>query len=339
MKKMVSMAVLALLAMGCSSDNSNEIPVPETPVNADVISINQTVEGMTASKAAVVNGSEVTASVLMRDGSSAAWEGFTVVEQNTIDQGAVNTRATVSTATFEVGDSKAIGLNPPLYYDKDNQSTEVFLAAVAPAGTINGTTVTMQTTDGEQDVMLAEATTVGTYTNHTGPYTLNFAHKTTQLKFAVKLNAELSKAWKGKNVTLKSITIQDVQLPQSVNVADGTLGWTSPASLVVQNIANLVVGTSSVTVGNPVMVNSSGEVKLNVVIKVGDEDKSYNNVQVTDTNGGASTKPLVTVIGSSHLITLTLTEPEAVGENEKVISTNATVTDWSTGHTGGADLK
>lgn len=339
MKKMVSMAVLALLAMGCSSDNSNEIPVPETPVNADVISINQTVEGMTASKAAVVNGSEVTASVLMRDGESKTWEGFTVVEQNTIENEAVKTRATVSTATFIVGDSKAIGLNHTLYYDKGNQSTEVFLAAVAPAGTINGTTVTMQTTDGEQDVMLAEATSVGTYTSHTGPYSLTFAHKTTQLKFAIQLKAELSKAWAGKNVTLKSITIQDVQLPQSVNVADGTLGWTSPASLVVPNIANPVVGTSSVTVGNPVMVNSSGKVKLNVVIKVGDEDKSYNNVEVTDTNGGASTDPLVTVIGSSHLITLTLTEPETVGENEKVISTSATVTDWSTGHTGGADLK
>lgn len=339
MKKMVSMAVLALLAMGCSSDDTNEIPVPETPVNADVIRINQTVEGMTASKAAVVNGSDVTASVLMRDGSSPTWEGFTVVEQNTIVETAVTARATVSTATFKVGEGKAIGLNPTLYYDKSNASTEVFLAAVAPAGTINGTTVTMQTTDGEQDVMFAQATSVGTKDSHGGSYTLNFEHKTTQLKFAVKLNAELSKAWKGKNVTLKSITIQNAQLPQSVNVADGTLGWASGANLEVPNIGTVgVTSTTPVNVGNPVMVNASGEVKLNVVIKVGDEDKSYNNVLVTDTNDGASTA-LVTVIGSSHLITLTLTEPETVGDSEKVISTSATVTEWSTGHTGGADLK
>lgn len=339
MKKMVSMAVLALLAMGCSSDDTNEIPVPETPVNADVIRINQTVEGMTASKAAVVNGSDVTASVLMRDGSSQTWEGFTVVKENTIETEAVTARATVSTATFTVGDGKAIGLNPTLYYDKNNASTEVFLAAVAPAGTINGTTVTMQTTDGEQDVMFAEATSVGTYTSHEGPYSLTFAHKTTQLKFAIRLEAELSKAWKDKNVTLKSITIRDAQLPKSVNVADGTLGWTSPSSLIVPNIVTVgVTSTTPVNVGNPVMINASGSVILNVVITVGDEDKSYNEVLVTDTEASGS-GALTTLIGSSHLITLTLTEPEKVGDGEAAISTNATVTEWSTGHTGGADLK
>lgn len=339
MKKMVSMAVLALLAMGCSSDNSNEIPVPETPVNADVISINQTVEGMTASKAAVVNGSVVTASVLMRDGSSAAWEGFTVVEQNTIDQGAVNTRATVSTATFTVGDSKAIGLNPPLYYDKNNTATEVFLAAVAPAGTINGTTVTMQTTDGEQDVMYAQATSVGTQASHDGPYTLNFEHKTTQLQFAVKLNAALSKAWKDKTVALKSITIQNTQLPQSVNVVGGTLQWTKASDLEVPGIINVPIkNTTAANVGNPVMIKFGSGVLLDVVITVDSENISYNNVEVKDTETGASGQ-LIPEEGKSHLITLTLTEPEIVGDGEAAISTSATVTDWSTGHTGGADLK
>lgn len=339
MKKMVSMAVLALLAMGCSSDDTNEIPVPETPVNADVISINQTVEGMTASKAAVVNGSEVTASVLMRDGDSQTWEGFTVVEQNTIDKEAVKTRATVSTATFIVGDSKAIGLNHTLYYDKNNTTTEVFLAAVAPAGTINGTTVTMQTTDGEQDVMFAEATSVGTYTSHTGPYSLTFAHKTTQLQFAVNLKAALSKAWAGKTVALKSITVQNAQLPQSVNVVGGTLQWTKTSDLEVPGIINVPIkNTTAANVGNPVMIKSGSGVLLDVVISVDSENIGYNNVEVKDTEGGASGQ-LIPEEGKSHLITLTLTEPETVGENEKVISTNATVTDWSTGHTGGADLK
>lgn len=336
---MVSMAVLALLAMGCSSDDTNEIPVPETPMNADVISINQTVEGMTASKAAVVNGSVVTASVLMRDGSSDTWEGFKVVEQNTIVETAVTARATVSTATFTVGDSKAIGLNHTLYYDKDNTTTEVFLAAVAPAGTINGTTVTMQTTDGEQDVMYAQATSVGTQASHDGPYTLNFEHKTTQLQFAVNLKAALNKAWAGKIVALKSITVQNAQLPQSVNVVGGTLQWTKTANLEVPGIINVPIkNTIAANVGNPVMIKSGSGVLLDVVITVDSENISYNNVEVKDTESGASGQ-LIPEEGKSHLITLTLTEPEKVGENETAISTSATVTDWSTGHTGGAELK
>lgn len=138
---------------------------------------------------------------------------------------------------------------------------------------------------------------------------------------------------------MKSITIQNTQLPQSVNVVEGTLQWTKASTLEVPGIINVPIkNTTAANVGNPVMIKSGSGVLLDVVITVGSENVSYNNVEVKDTEGGASGQ-LIPEEGKSHLITLTLTEPEKVGDDEKVISTNATVTDWSTGHTGGADLK
>ena len=62
MKTRIGLAVLALLAAGCSE--SENMSTPETPVNAKAIRIGQSVQGTT--RAAVVEGSLVTATDVRR---------------------------------------------------------------------------------------------------------------------------------------------------------------------------------------------------------------------------------------------------------------------------------
>ena len=155
MKTKLSVAAMALLLASCSS-NDNDL-LPENPVNATPIQVSQSVQGMVKTRAAVGVGSDVTATVLVADGSSnnadaADWANFSPVLANEVTedggQNKLKTRATVSTASFKAGSKATVSLNPILYYHTTT-GTKSWLAAVAPAGTVSGTTVTIPQTDGE----------------------------------------------------------------------------------------------------------------------------------------------------------------------------------------------
>lgn len=343
MKTKLSVAAMALLLASCSS-NDNDL-LPENPVNATPIQVSQSVQGMVKTRAAVGVGSDVTATVLVADGSSnnadaADWANFSPVLANEVKeengQNKLKTRATVSTASFKAGSNATVSLNPILYYHTTT-GTKSWLAAVAPAGTVSGTTVTIPQTDGEQDVMLADAAEAGS-SNSTSKPELTFKHLTTQLNFEMKVTAQNGGEWTDKTISLKKISVRGAQVPAEVNVApaSGTAGvskWTDAAVMNVAGISNVALGADAVRVGNPLMIQASGQVVIDAVISVGGTDITFNNVTIKKQDDAN----LSTVAGKSHLITLNVTEP-LTPEDATKMTVTATVTDWVAGDAGHADL-
>ena len=344
MKTKLSVAAMALLLASCSS-NDNDL-LPENPVNATPIQVSQSVQGMVKTRAAVGVGSDVTATVLVADGSSnnadaADWANFSPVLANEVKeengQNKLKTRATVSTASFKAGSKATVSLNPILYYHT-TASTKSWLAAVAPAGTVSGTTVTIPQTDGEQDVMLADAAAAGSSSSASEPE-LTFKHLTTQLNFEMKVTAQNGGEWTDKTISLKKIRVQKAQVPAEVNVAPtsgeaGVSKWTDAAMMNVGGISSVALGADAVRVGNPLMIQASGQVVIDAVISVGGTDITFNNVTIKKQDNKTN---LSTEAGKSHLITLNVTEP-LTPEDATKMTVTATVTDWVAGEAGHADL-
>ena len=344
MKTKLSVAAMALLVGSCSS-NDNDL-LPENPVNATPIQVSQSVQGMVKTRAAVGVGSDVTATVLVADGSSnnadaADWANFSPVLANEVKeengQNKLKTRATVSTASFKAGSKATVSLNPILYYHTTS-GTKSWLAAVAPAGTVSGTTVTIPQTDGEQDVMLADAAAAGSSSSASEPE-LTFKHLTTQLNFEMKVTAQNGGEWTDKTISLKKISVRNAQVPVEVNVAPasgkaGVSKWTDAAMMNVGGISSVALGADAVRVGNPLMIQASGQVVIDAVISVGGTDITFNNVTIKKQDNKTN---LSTEAGKSHLITLNVTEPLTPADATKMTVT-ATVTDWVAGDAGHADL-
>lgn len=344
MKTKLSVAAMALLLASCSS-NDNDL-LPENPVNATPIQVSQSVQGMVKTRAAVGVGSDVTATVLVADGSSnnadaADWANFSPVLANEVKedggQNKLKTRATVSTASFKAGSKATVSLNPILYYHT-TAGTKSWLAAVAPAGTVSGTTVTIPQTDGEQDVMLADAAAAGSSSSASEPE-LTFKHLTTQLNFEMKVTAQNGGEWTDKTISLKKISVRNAQVPVEVNVAPasgkaGVSKWTDAAMMNVGGISSVALGADAVRVGNPLMIQASGQVVIDAVISVGGTDITFNNVTIKKQDNKTN---LSTEAGKSHLITLNVTEPLTPADATKMTVT-ATVTDWVAGDAGHADL-
>lgn len=336
MKTKLSVAVMAFLLAGCSSNDTDSLP--ENPVNATPIRVSQSVQGLATSRAVAAEGAEVTATVLMHDGTSGEWSGFTPVTKNEVgDDGALNARATVSNTTFTVGGSAAdLGLNPTLYYHASNTSESSFLAAVSPAGEVNATTVKILQTDGQQDVMYAKEVAAGN-SGASQTAALVFEHLTTQLNFAMKLEpiAESKGEWAGKTVSLKSIEVQEAYRPTMVNATNGDVTWDNinSGTLPVPGISNNVLSAEAVKVGTPVMIRPAAKLTVCAIINVGGTDIPFHNVPVK----AASGDDLATVKGEAHLITLTVKEPK--GANATKVTATATVIPWKAGADGSATLE
>lgn len=344
-KQLLYGATVAIILAACSNNETEGINTPQ-PNNAVPIRIGQTVEGMTA-RAAVENGSRVTATVLTANYSSTydktAWNNFTAQYSNVLNEGAdptLKTRANISTATFTAGTKQDVALNPVLYYYAANGTA---LVAVAPDGNLSGSKIEMKLQDGEQDVMYADKQ-VSSIPNdqnaaNNSPVELTFNHMTTQLNFAFKLSAAPTSSWKDQSVSVKSISIQNASVPVSVNYANGTVDFKKPGtSLDVPGIvAGNSISTTAVKIGRPVMVNASSDIKLDVTLTVGSKDYTFSNVPIMK-DGTTTKEKLQTVIGYSHLITLTVTEPVKPSDGIEII-TQATVTEWTTGQEGSGDLK
>lgn len=345
-KHLLYCAAAALICSACHNESEDFEKIQ--PQNAVSIRIGQKVEGLTA-RAAVDNGSQVSATILTIGYDSqydaSVWNGFAPQYTNVLDQqtpAGLATPANVSTATFIAGTKEAMNLQPTLYYY--DKGTAVL--AVSPAGTINGANVEMTLTDGEQDVMYAKAVEVASKpqdetTAQSTPVSLTFEHKTTQLNFAFKMEAAASSgAWTGKSISVKNITIQNASVPESVKYSDGKVNFSTPGTnLDVPGIvAGNAVTAEAKKVGRPVMVDASSDIKLNVVLTIGSKDYTFSNVQVMRTETGHESERLTTVIGSSHLITLTIKEP-VKPDGAIEITTQATVKPWVSGEGGSGTLE
>lgn len=346
MKTKMSLALLTLLlAAGCAENDQINLP-DITPVNAVPINLGQQVTALT--RAAATDGVQVSATILMCDGAEGAtavdWTKFNKVDKNVIntDTKQLESRASVSAASFTVSESPAsdISLNQLLYYSM-NDKIPSFIAGVSPSGKVSDTGVTVEFNqkDGTQDVMYAPTVAVGTAADEnnvagTAKYNLAFTHLTTQLNFAVAYKAVTGGGeWQGKRVALKSIAVNNAAVPQSINVANGVVSWSSLTTIKVPGITEAAMSATPIEVGEAFMINPYTEVTLNIVITVDGAEKLFNNIRVF----ASEMKELVREVGKSHKITLTVNEP-ANAESAVTIQTTATVAPWVQGASGSAEI-
>lgn len=345
MKKILSMAALALVMAGCSNDDENVKIDNGEATNAVAIQISQKVAGV-ESKAAITPGSTMQANIIMVDAGSGDannpdFTAFTPKTENTLTgtelKNEVN-RATVATTQFAASTSAAaIELTPKLYYpvETGNSTKKTFLFGVSPMGAVSGTTVTFTQTDGLQDVMYAEKADAGSKSSHETKPELTFKHKTTQLTFVAKLSDELTGSdWNGKKVTVKSIVIQSAKVPASLNFSNGTVTWTAGADLTVAG-CNTELTKIACKPSVPVMVQPTSGIKVNLELSVDGNIKWYNNLTIqNEANNG----DLTTVEAKSHEITFTITPPKTATDGTAIDAT-AKIVDWTVGEAGNVTIK
>lgn len=347
MKKILTMAAVALLAASCSNDKDVITPDLGTANAPVAIKLTQSVEGITT-KAPITSGSQVEGIVVMVDvtsGHEHDWASFNPVYKNEIDGATkeLKTRANVAGAVFTAGTETDITLTPTLYYDNAQASPKnSHITAVVPSGTIESSKVVFGKVDGLQDVMTIGADQdAGTAAspNQDG-CKLTFSHKTTQLVFAASYTsvADNKGEWAGKDVSIKSIKVLGTQLPQSVNLTNGDVNWATASDFSVPNITTTALSTTASTISPAVMVAPSNDIKLNVTINVGGTDRTFLNVPVMDSKNAG--EKLNAQEGYAHTVTLNITEPDKpTGDNVKALEVKATVNEWKQGNGGTVDLK
>lgn len=337
------MAALALIMASCSNDEETPEINPGEVTNAVPVQISQKVAGV-ETKAAVGIGNDVNAVILMADAQD--FSGFTPNKENKLNNQSKFAqdadRANYSTATFQAQAtaSKIENLTTTLYFPTQGGGGDktVYIAGVAPQGNVTATAIEFTDIDGLQDVMYAAAATatLGSAGSQTATPDLEFKHKTTQLTFAAKLAEELTDTeWDGKAVTVKSITIQNAQLPQSLSFGAGTVNYADAASFVVKGISTTLTKASAVDVSSPVMVMPTTNILVNLTLSVGGTEKTYNNLPVL--KDGSSDK-LTTVEGKSHKVTFTITAP-TTPDGATAVTVKAKVVDWAVGDAGSVEVK
>lgn len=347
MKKILSMAALALIMAGCSNDN-DEVKIDNgEAANAVAIRISQKVAGV-ESKAAIAPGTDMLATILMVDGSSSSasdpdFSTFTPKTANTLTGANNNTladdaaRANVANTEFKAQTTaQGITLTPTLYYPVENGSSakKTFILGVAPQGVVSGTKVGFSQKDGVQDVMFAEKQDAGNGNGSATPVTLEFKHKTTQLTFVAKLtNADLTGTeWAGKTVGVKSIIIPNAKVPENLDISTGNIEWTNK-ELTVAGCAEALKATSCKP-SIPVMISPSASLTVNIILTVGDKAITYNNLKVKNAAG----EDLATQEAKSHEITFEITPPKAA-EGATLIDASAKIVDWTAGDPGKVEIK
>ena len=345
MKKILSMAALALLMASCSNDDENVKNDNGEATNAVAIRISQKVAGV-ESKAAVTLGTKMQANIIMVDAGNDGnpdFAAFTAKTENTLGGSGTElqqdaNRATVATTEFEAKTAAAtITLTPKLYYPVETGSStkKTFLFGVSPMGGVNGTIVTFAQTDGLQDVMYAEKADAGSKDSHASGPELTFKHKTTQLTFVAKLSDVLTGSdWNGKKVTVKSIVIQSAKVPASLNFSSGTVSWTDGANLSVAG-CNTELTTTACKPSVPVMVQPASGIKVNLELSVDGDIKWYNNLTIQNST---STGDLTTEEAKSHEVTFTITPPKSATDGTAIAAT-AKIVDWTAGEKGNVEIK
>lgn len=337
MKTILSMAALALIMASCSSEDDNVVinngNLPQE------IKIYQSVQGL-PSKAAIGPGDKVSAMILTNDGGD-AFTGFTprlkntLTAENTFANATDRANATVGTFIANATTGQAITLSTKLYYSTTAE-TDVYVMGIAPNGDIENGTVKFSQ-DGLQDVMYAAPVSAGSESSHSTSPVLDFAHKTTQLKFAAKITRVNGGEWNGAAVSIQGIQIHKAELPLSMNITDGAVNW----AVAVDHFSVPMSNTSPLTdkvpadVSQPVMMKNGTNITIDVTMRVGNEDKTFINLPVLKDGESAS---LTTLIGNSHLVTLNITEP-VTASGVSPIAPTAKVQEWVPGDAGSVEIK
>lgn len=343
MKKILSMAAIALTLASCSNDDENIVIDNGEATNAVAIQISQKVAGV-ESKAAITPGSNMQAVIMMVDAGSLDadnpdFSAFTPKLQNELDeQNKLNTddkRATVANTEFiaSTTGSGTIELTPALYYPVSSEDKKTWVLGVSPQGNVDVSKVTFHVADGLQDVMYATPVAAGSSNTKESSIALEFKHKTTQLTFVAKLAAELAGTdWADKTVSVTNIIIQKAKVPESLTISTGAVS-TIEKTLTVAG-CKTVLTTSTCAPSEPVMVAASTDILVDLELSVGGKTKKYTNLKVLNEQG----QPLATLEGSSHEITFTITAPKSASDGVQ-IATSAKIVDWTVGEKGSVEIK
>ena len=224
------------------------------------------------------------------------------------------------------GASGVLSFAPSQYYPANGD--KVFFYAYSPvSGTYtagNGTTTpkVAWTITGMQDIMAAQVTTgIGKVSSGTQTQpTFAFTHKLKQVKFKVVKDASFE-----DNIKLTSLKIIGAKTVASLALNTGTLSWetaTGELTAYNNNTGQAITGTATAvgTNGSPVMFEPGTSFKVRA--KAG--DVTYADVTVTlgGSNAGQA--------GVSHEVTLTF--------KRNAIVPTATITNWTNGTAGNADV-
>lgn len=304
-KQLIPIFVLSALLAGCSAgeETGNALP-DDAPVP---ILLGSGLSMDTSTKAPVNTNDPFTAGI-------AGWETKGTPDYNaapTWGGDAVTIRATASTVPA------AVTWNPQQYYHAD-EDVESYMIAWHPAGTWNaaGNTVTFPNTDGSADVLWASPVH-GSKADKGTPLNLAFEHLTAQLNFQVMAGTGLA-----AGTTVQEITVQGVQVPTGLEVADGTLIAGAAADYAALTGGSAVIGPTAASVGNPLMIVPTGGNTL--------------TVSVTTSGSAAPLTGTVTLTenmqaGKAYTITLTFTQA--------AIDVTSTVAEWTTVPGGEGTIK
>ena len=212
------------------------------------------------------------------------------------------------------------------YYNQDEAVT-TYMKAWHPAGALNGTTVTFPNDNGTEDAMLAGIVS-GNKTNEGTAHQLNFSHKTTQIKFEAKVDANLP-AGTSFNVTSLQL-VKDANANVTLDVptgfdlskapdADGAVVFTSKDAIAMSPNATVSSTTTATSISGEFLIKPCEKIAVKAVAS----GVTYDAVVVDAPTGGF-------VAGTAYTVTLTFSGAQ--------ILVTATVDEWTNATTNPGDV-
>lgn len=294
--------MLALAALvGCSKSESGNASFGDD-VHIALSAGIPTASIAPGSRAVVETGTAFTAGV-------AGWETDAAVAYGNAATWYTTANITASTAV------QPVKLAASQVYNANN-GIKTYMKAWYPAGAPVDGAVTFPNTDGTVDVLLAGPIS-GSKNDNTGKV-LQFAHKSTQLKFKVVADASLV-----GGTTIRKISVLNAELPTGIDLTSDAVTYAAAATLDVPGIpADKEISTTAAVVGEPVMIRPmSGNT---VTLRIETSSATFERVTATiddDTNF---------VEGKAYTITLTF--------KQQSLSLTATVAEWTKG-SGSAEVE
>lgn len=297
---LLSFLTAGVLLSGCSKNEANDL----SDGGRAAIRLGSGVAMV--SKAPVATGTSFTAGI-------AGWENTTAETY----AAAPSWNTTIQT-TADAAEGQAVTWTVQQYYNAD-EGTATYMKAWYPAGTLSGTSVVFENTDGSVDALLAPVVS-GTKLDKDGKV-LAFAHQTAQINFKVQAGAGLA-----ENTTLRSIKIKNAQLPTGFDLTKemtDAVTYGETADLTVPGITAdaVTIAETASPVGNPVMIKPITGNTFSIDVETNNATYTGKTVTITGENIEA---------GTAYDVTLTFSQSE--------ITLKATVTDWKTA-TGSAEIE
>ena len=304
MKTRILLSFLAagVLLSGCSKNESGN------PSDGGRVPIRLGSGVAMVSKAPVASGTQFEAGI-------AGWEN--TATETYANEPLWNTTIQ-TTANADEGQAVTWKENEQKYYNA-NAAVTTYMKAWYPAGTLSGTTVTFENTDGSVDALLAPVVS-GTKEDKDGKV-LAFAHQTAQINFKVKAGDGLA-----ANTTLRSITVKGAQLPTGFDLTKtgaDAVTYGEAADLTVPGITadDITIAETATPAGNSVMIKPITGNTFSIDVVTSNATYTDKTVTVTGENVAA---------GTAYDVTLTFTQNK--------IELTATVTAWENA-TGAAEIK